>query len=152
MSTPEPPLPAMPPKRPAGVTLLAFLAMLIGVFRLAIAPFAIMGNMLRAPFTDLFASGSAEALSQGGPFLGGGWLLSGILWLAAGYGLYRLKGWAWLVAIAAAALSLALALYGILQNGIGLFFFCFGVWDLLIPIVVLVYLYRATVRKAFGRA
>jgi hypothetical protein len=77
-----------------------------------------------------------------------GWLaiIVGVLWLAAGLGLWALQPWAWAFAVVVAALSLFEAFLWMLEYfGSGI-----GFAAALLPLVILFYLNSASVKKAFG--
>jgi len=98
MSTPAyyPP----PPTRPIGVAILAILTVLVGVFILLggllflVLPVFMVGFGIPLPF----------GLAVG--VVGGIAVLIGLLWIAVGLGLWRLRSWAWWLAVIVMVLSL----------------------------------------------
>lgn len=132
-------------RRPLGVTILGFLAILMGIIGI-LGGCMLMGfGSLLAPIGALFGGGQLGSSA----FAGGlGWAVSAVIALIAGFGALALKGWAWILGLLASGLSLASALWGILQ-GSSWFFSAPG---LILPAVVFIYLLTPGVRKAFGRA
>ena len=124
-----PPVPYPPSRRrPIGVTILAILIILAGIFFLLI---------------------SLAALVIGTVFLGGFGLAIGVvlvilafLTLAAGLGLLRMRRWAYWLSVIVLVLSI-LSQVGSYQIGAG------SLWSIAIPALILIYL--LAVRKHFRR-
>ena len=124
-----PPVPYPPSRRrPIGVTILAILIILAGIFFLLI---------------------SLAALVIGTVFLGGFGLAIGVvlvilafLTLAAGLGLLRMRRWAYWLSVIVLVLSI-LSQVGSYQIGTG------SLWSIAIPALILIYL--LAVRKHFRR-
>lgn len=77
-----------------------------------------------------------------------GWLavLGGVLWLAAAFGLWSLRPWAWMVAMLVAGFAIFEAFLWMIQypgSGIGLAM-------MLLPGLIVIYLLSADVKAAFG--
>lgn len=129
------------PSRPAGVTILAIIEILIGIVGL-LASFAIIG--LSALASTLPAIGSLVGTI--GLVIGAVALFFSIIWLATGVGFLHGRGWAWTLGMVFSVLSLlgavaALAI-GLISGGIiGAFF-----WFLM-----LYYLTRNHVKAFFGK-
>ena len=132
-------------QRPAGITLLAILAILGGTIGLC-GGCVLMGfGSIAGPIGALLGSGQlgAQVLLSGIS-----WSLGAILFLAAGFGMLSLRPWAWWLGLIGATWSLASSLWGITQGGS----WCFALPGLLLPALVLVYLLMPNVRLAFGRS
>ncbi len=130
--------------RPTGVTILAILAFIGGALQLATGVAAIVGGGLVGGIiggTEGAAVGGLVAIS--GLFL----LVLGIVALLAGFGLWQLAGWAWLLTIAWAVLGLISAALTLLGGDIG-----GAIISAIIPAIVIWYLYRPDIKAAFGRA
>jgi hypothetical protein len=89
--------------------------------------------------------GDIEAIENVGIW---GWLAiaAGIAWLAAGFGLWTLRPWAWMFAMIVAGFAIFEALLWMFQypgSGIGL-----GM--MLMPGLIVIYLLSADVKEAFG--
>ncbi len=77
-----------------------------------------------------------------------GWLamLSGVLWLLVGFGLWTLQRWAWLAAAIVAGIAVFEAFLWMVQYpGSGI-----GIAMMLMPGIILIYLNSADVKAAFG--
>jgi uncharacterized membrane protein (DUF2068 family) len=93
-------------------------------------------------------TGDASTAAYGGimAVLGFAFLIQGLIQLVTAYGLFTLKGWAWLLAVIMQVFSLVL-------NGVQLFRGEVGsaVIGVLIAGGILYYLFRPHVKRAFGR-
>ncbi len=76
-------------------------------------------------------------------------IITAIVELVVAFGLWKLRPWAWLLAIVAVGLNVAGGALGMFSGG--LWTFCCGLFGLLIPVAILVYLFRPEVKRAFGR-
>jgi hypothetical protein len=131
-------------KRPVGVTILAVIAIIYGIFSLLLAFLALVGIGFKA-------SGVATtAVSYGVGTLAYAAIsdaILGILYFVFGIGAFRLKGWAWTAGVVALVLDLVRYIVGDIISG-------FRVTSLigLVALVLLWYLFRPNVRAAFGKA
>lgn len=132
-------------RRPLGVTILAFLAILLGIIGI-LGGCMLMGfGSLLAPIGALFGGGQLGSSA----FAGGlGWAISAVIALIAGFGALALKGWAWILGLLASGLSLVTALWGAFQGGS----WCLSAPGIILPGIIVFYLLTPGVRKAFGRA
>ena len=117
----------------------------IGFFAL-VAGFAWLFLGLRILGFDWFgALGDLPALEQTGLW---GWLAlaAGVLWIAAGVGLWSLRPWAWVFAMVVAGLALFEAfLYFLEYPGSGL-----GLGMSILPFIIILYLNSTEVKTAFA--
>jgi hypothetical protein len=117
----------------------------IGFFA-AVAGFSWLFLGLRILGFDWFgALGDVPALEQAGLW---GWLAigAGIAWIAAGFGLWSLRPWAWVFAMVVAGLALFEAfLYFLEYPGSGL-----GLGMSILPIIIILYLNSPDVKAAFS--
>lgn len=131
-------------QRPTGVTILAVLAAIGGVFGLIGALGLLAGGGLVA------ASGVAEASGVGGLFTIFGLisLVLSVLSLVLAYGFWMLKPWAWSLAIIVYGIDVVFTIISALQGG--------GLGGAILPLairgIILYYLFTPDVKKAFGRA
>ena len=89
--------------------------------------------------------GDLQAFEQAGIW---GWLAigTGVLWLAAGIGLWSLQPWAWLFAMIMAGVALFEAFLWMLEYpGSGL-----GLGMSILPLIIILYLNGRDVKAAFG--
>lgn len=140
----QPPVPyEVPPRRPTGITILAILAGIAGIWGLlqgctlaGLATITLPGVLFGAnlPGWALWAGLSTLAY--------------GILQLIVGYGYWTLRPWAWLVGVIVAGWGVLNALLAMLGGS-----FFGGVLSLIIPGIILFYLlFDNDVKRAFGRA
>jgi hypothetical protein len=91
--------------------------------------------------------GDLPALESAGLW---GWLaiLGGVLWLAAAFGLWSMRPWAWMVAMLVAGFAIFEAfLYMLSYPGTGI-----GIAMMLMPGLIALYLMSSDVKAAFGMA
>jgi hypothetical protein len=129
------------PSRPAGITILAVLEILIGIVGL-LASLVIIG--FSALFSTLPRVGSL--LGSIGLVIGGVVLFFSVIWLATGAGFLHGRGWSWTLGIIFSVLSLLGAVgsltLGLITGGVvGLIFWGF----------MLYYLTRTHVKAFFGK-
>ena len=132
--------------RPMGVTIIAVLQLIISIF-------AIFGGL----YIFFFRSGFFSRISElekvpNNPTLVVGFavflLIVGLIGLLIAYGLFTLKNWAWLTALILNGLSILSSLSAILSNQTrkgG------DILGLIIAVVIVYYLLRSEVKRAFGR-
>src|SRR5467141_3226428 len=127
--------------RPAGITILAVLEILIGIVGL-LASLVIIG--FSALFSTIPTVGSL--LGAVGLVIGGVVLFFSIIWLATGVGFLHGRGWSWTLGMIFSVLSLLGAIgaltIGLITGGVGGLIF----WGLM-----LYYLTRTHVKAFFGR-
>lgn len=129
-------------QRPTGITILAVLAIIGGLLGLCggLTLFGVGGLGV--------LGGSAEAGGLG--FLFGGMsLLSAVLYLAFGIGAWLLKPWAWILGIIGAAWSILSSVVSLIAGGGSLIGTIIAI---IIPAIILWYLFRPEIKQAFGRA
>jgi len=126
-------------QRPTGVTIIAVLSAIGGVFGL-IASLALLG--LGA------AVGAATGLGGLAFIAGLIVLLYSVLSLALAYGFWTLKPWAWLLGVGVQVLGVVQAVLQFLNNTTQIVSL---VISLAIAAVILWYLYQPHVKAAFGR-
>ncbi|MGD9396944.1 MAG: hypothetical protein PVJ05_10990 [Candidatus Thorarchaeota archaeon] len=116
-----------PSERPMGVTIIAALQMIGAVLLIFTGYLSLMAGVAAGPFGFLFA------------ILGGFLLIFGIIGFIVGWGLWTLKGWAWMIAFILNLLSVIFALLS------------FDIISLIIPLIIVIYLNQGDVKAAFGR-
>ena len=129
-------------QRPTGVTILAVLAIIGGFLGLcgSLTLFGVGGLGMAA---GEVSAGASAAL------FGGLGLVSAILYLVFGIGAWMLKPWAWILGIIGAGVSIASNLLSLVTGNSNLFAALLG---LIIPGVILWYLFRPEIKAAFGRS
>jgi len=132
-----------PPARPTGITIIAVLAIIGGVF-------GVIGACL------IFSVGvmSAGALASGGLAFAAIviailTLARAVAYLAFGYGAWNLQPWAWMVGMIVAAASILISLLSVI---LGYSNIASEVVSIVVAGVILYYLNTPGVKAAFGRA
>ena len=134
------------PVRPQGVTILAFLFIVLALFSLVWSLFVMGVGGVAGLFG--FVTGVEGAF---GAFWSGVFgIVMAIVDLVVAVGLLGLRKWAWLLALISLAVS-ALGYFLSMFSGGVWAFFCNGI-GIIIPLAILFYLLRPDVRRAFGRA
>ncbi|MFX0198895.1 MAG: hypothetical protein ACFFCW_22470 [Candidatus Hodarchaeota archaeon] len=121
-------------ERPAGVTILAVLAFIVGIFG------TLSGLLVVAVGTAaaVYGFGVVGAL---GAVLGALVLIIGLLWLVVGWGFWNLKKWGYQVAMILAIIGIILALLDIAG---------FGIIIIIIDAIIIYYLTRPEIKDVFG--
>ena len=127
-------------QRPTGVTVMAILAAIGGVFGL-LASLVLLG---------IGAAGAVAGNLGGLAFLAGIFVLAySVLSLILAYGFWTLKPWAWPLGIGVQVLGIVQAVLQFMNDQSGVVSL---VISLAISAVILWYLYQPHVKAAFGRA
>ncbi len=135
--------------RPGGVTVLAVIAVIYGIFTLLVALLGLIGSAL------LVAGMTAVAGKYSGGLLAYATIsdaVLGILYLTFGIGAFRLRGWAWTAGVVALGLDIARQLVGFAISGVGPLKIVVAIITVVIAVSLLWYLFRPHVRAAFGKA
>ena len=135
--------------RPQGVTILAILALIGGIF-------GVLGGLLLL-FTGAMiggAVGGAEGAAYGGlAFIFGVIALaSGILYIAFAYGAWMLKAWAWALGIIASLASLVFTAISAVMSGNIMGTLTSSIVSIAVAVAILWYLNQPAIKSAFGRA
>lgn len=137
----------MTTQRPTGITILAVLQLIGGILSLIFGISSLFfGGLIIA--SDAAATAGTE-IDPGPVMLVAGViaLFSGVLGLLAGYGLFTLKGWGWTLAIVFSILNIVHNLLSIFRgtNVPG------AIIGIVIAGLILYYLFRPNVKRAFGK-
>jgi hypothetical protein len=122
-------------KRPFGVTLIAILAIISGLFGLCLPFLAFTDSLL---FGGILGTVGAVA----GVFL----VIGPLLQFIFAYGALKLRSWAWYLGLIATGVTVI----GVIINLINGASFFSAVWGSALAIIIFIYLWTPTVRKAFG--
>jgi uncharacterized membrane protein HdeD (DUF308 family) len=131
---------SMTNQRPTGVTILAILQFIGGALSL-------LGGLALMAFGGSAVNTGAGEVAAIPAMLGIVLILSGIIGLVAGYGLFTLKGWGWLLAIIFSVLNIISGLLNLFQGAN----IPSTIINLVISGLILYYLYTPVVRRAFGK-
>lgn len=116
-----------PSERPLGVTIIAVLQMLSAII------------LIFGGYTAIVIGAGLGIFGAFAAILGGILLIFGLIGFIIGWGLWTLKGWAWMIAF---ILNLLSVIFAILS---------FDIISLIIPLIIVIYLNQGEVKAAFGR-
>ena len=135
--------------RPTGVTILAVLALIGGIFNVLGGLLALMGGSMAGA-----AVGGSQGAAVGGMFFIFAVILLavGILYLAFAYGAWTLKPWGWALGIIAALASLVFTAISVVTSGDMMASLTGSIIPIAVAAVIIWYLNQPTVKSAFGRA
>ena len=122
-------------KRPFGITVIAILALLSGLFGLCWPILAFTGSAFLGP-----VFGTVGVIA--GIFL----IVGPILQLAFSYGAFNLRSWAWYLGL----ISTGITVIGVIINLFNGASFWSAIWGSIWSIIIFIYLLRPNVRQAFG--
>jgi hypothetical protein len=138
-------------KRPLGVTILAILAIIGGLFSLLFAAlgFLAAGVVASGALAGAYGSATVAQSTTALAFSSGSLIVLGILYLAFGIGAFMLKGWAWTAGIIALVLGIVsdIALPFLTSTSFG----PSSIIGIVIDLALIYYLFRPNVRTAFGK-
>ncbi|MER2600254.1 MAG: hypothetical protein ABTQ73_12110 [Caldilineales bacterium] len=128
-------------QRPTGITILAILAVIGGILSLC-------GSLALFGLSGLGAVSGEVASGATGMLYGVIGLVGAVLYLLFGFGAWQLKPWAWTLGIAGAGLSIVSNVLSLI-SGASLISVLIG---LIIPAIILWYLFRPEIKAVFGRS
>jgi hypothetical protein len=141
-------------QRPTGVTILAILALIGGVFGIIVGLGALFGGAL---FGGMAASAGADASTAAG--IGGLFFIIGILTLLGAvlelaffFGAWTAKAWGWILGVIAALWSIGVGVIGAVLGGDIVAGLMSNLVSFVIAGVILYYLNTPAVKQYFGRA
>ena len=136
-------------QRPTGITILALVYILLAALSLlwSLTVFGFGG--LAATFGSLFGAQTIATSGVNSVVNGTLGIITAAVELVVAFGLWNLRRWAWLLAIIAIGLNVVNGVLGMFSGG--LWTFCCGIFGLIVPAAMLIYLLRPQVRAAFGR-
>jgi hypothetical protein len=139
--------------RPTGITILAILAVVVGVLNIV----AGLGFIAGAPLIPDLAVGTvAEDISGSlksiALILGVAWIVVGAVQFAFAYGAWTLKPWGWMLGLVIEGSSILLTIIIGVMAGNLVATLSVSLVPLAVSIIIIAYLLSAKVRSAFGRA
>lgn len=135
-------------KRPAGITIIAIVYIVLAVLSLVWSGLVFGLGGLGSFFGGLFGADNVAALGTSSAWSGFLGILTAVAQIVVAIGLMGMKKWAWFLALASVALTVVQGIVGIF--GGGPFALMCGVLGLAIPVGILVYLLLPGIRQAFG--
>lgn len=136
-------------QRPTGITILALVYILLAGLSLLWSLFVFGFGGMAATFGSLFGAENIATTGVNSVVSGTLGIITAIVELVVAFGLWKLRPWAWLLAIIAVGLNVVGGVLGMFSGGF--WTFCCGLFGLIIPASILIYLFRPHVRRAFGR-
>lgn len=136
-------------KRPGGVTILALIGIIYGIFNLLLALLGLLGSALLASRV------AAAAIKYSPGTLAYATIsdaVAGILFFAFGFGAWRLLGWAWTTGVVALVLEVVRGLASVVIQGFKPGTIVVQAITIVIALVLLWYLFRPDVQTAFKTA
>ena len=135
--------------RPAGITLLAVVYLILAVLSIVWSLLIFGVGGLSWLTGALFSAEDLRNFGGGNTWAGIIGVIGAMVQLIVAFGLLGMRRWAWMLALLGALITFVQGLIGMF--GGGLFVFCCGAFGLLIPGAILFYLLRPHVRAAFGQ-
>ena len=135
-------------KRPTGITVLAIVYILLGVFSLLWSGLVLGLGGLSSLFGGLFGAEGAAEFGTSTTWAGMVGIAAAIVQLLVAFGLLAMKRWARTLALVGVAVTAVEGVLGML--GGGPFALVCGMLGLAIPLGILLYLLRPGVKRAFA--
>lgn len=135
-------------KRTFGITLIAILFFVLGIISFLWSGLVLSVGSVSALFGGIFGADSLASFGASGLWSGILGIVTGVVQVAAGFGLLGMKKWAWYLSVAAVGLSVLQGILGMFSGGV--FSFICGGLGLIIPVIILVYLLTGNIRRRFG--
>jgi len=129
-------------QRPTGITVLAILAVIGGLLGLC-------GSVTLFGLGGLGAMAGEVSSGIMASLFGAVGVVSAVLYLAFGFGAWTLKPWAWLLGIIGAGLAIVTNLLSLITGNAT---FVAALISLIVPGIILWYLFRPEIKAVFGRA
>ena len=134
--------------RTTGVAVIALIFILLGVFSLVWSGLVFGIGGLTSAVSGIFGADAVNTAASSGMWSGFLGIFAAIVQIAVGVGLLGMKTWSWYLAVIAIGLSVVQGLVGMFSGGT-FALLCGALW-LLIPVGVLIYLARGSMRERFG--
>ena len=139
-SSAPPPAGVRTGERPMGVTVIAILAAISGVFQIMGGLFLLLGSSALGMAFNSAALGGLAAV------IGAISLVIGILLLVFAWGAWGLQPWAWTLGVVLEAIAIVLGLFNLFNGSTG------ALVSIAVAALITWYLFQPDVRRAFGRA
>jgi hypothetical protein len=134
-------------KRPTGIGIIATIFIILGIVSFLWSGLVLGFGGVRTLLGGLIGAEQMAAAGASGAWSGFLGILTGVVQIVTGFGLLAMKKWAWILAIIAVGLSVLQGIIGMFNGGI-FGFMCGGI-GLIIPVILLVYLLSANIRRRF---
>ena len=134
-------------KRPTGITIIAIVYIVLAILSLLWSGLVFGVGGLSSLVGGLFGAESVAAFGASTGWAGFVGIITAVVQLAVAFGLLAMKKWAWILALIGVALTVIQGVVGLFAGGV--FGFMCGGLGLIIPVIILIYLLRPSIRSAF---
>ena len=135
-------------KRPTGITIIAILYIVLAVLSLLWSGLVFGVGGLSSLFGGLVGAESVAAFGVSSGWAGFLGIITAVVQFIVAIGLLSMKKWAWILALIGVGLTAVQGVVSMFAGGV--FGFMCGGLALIIPVIILIYLLRPTIRGAFG--
>lgn len=135
-------------RRPTGITIIGIVYIILGLLSLVWSGLVLGIGGFSALFGGLLGAENIAGFGVSSGFSGFVGIITAIVQIVTGGGLLALKRWAWYLALVAVGLTVITGILGLF--GGGFFAIVCGGLGLVIPVIILIYLLRDSIRAAFG--
>jgi hypothetical protein len=135
-------------KRPTGITIIAIVYIVLAVLSLLWSGLVFGVGGLSSLVGGVFGAESVAAVGASTGWAGFLGIITAVVQFAIAFGLLAMKKWAWILALIGVGLTVVEGVVGLFAGG--LFGFMCGSLGLIIPVLILIYLLRPTIRNALG--
>ena len=135
-------------KRPTGITIIAIVYILLAVLSLLWSGLVFGVGGLSSLVGGVFGAESIAAFGASTGWAGFVGIITAVVQFAVAFGLLAMKKWAWILALIGVGLTVVEGVVSLFAGGP--FGFMCGGLALIIPVIILIYLLRPTIRGAFG--
>ena len=135
-------------KRPTGITIIAILYIVLAILSLLWSGLVFGVGGLSSLFGGLVGAESVAAFGVSSGWAGFLGIITAVVQFIVAIGLLSMKKWAWILALIGVGLTVIQGVVSTFAGGV--FGFMCGGLALIIPVIILIYLLRPTIRGAFG--
>ena len=135
-------------KRPTGITIIAILYIVLAILSLLWSGLVFGVGGLSSLFGGLVGAESVAAFGVSSGWAGFLGIVTAVVQFIVAIGLLSMKKWAWILALIGVGLTVVQGVVSLFAGGP--FGFMCGGLALIIPVIILIYLLRPTIRGAFG--
>ena len=135
-------------KRPTGITIIAIVYIVLAILSLLWSGLVFGMGGLSSLFGGLVGAESVAAFGVSSGWAGFLGIITAVVQFIVAIGLLSMKKWAWILALIGVGLPVVQGVVSLFAGGP--FGFMCGGLALIIPVIILIYLLRPTIRGAFG--
>lgn len=135
-------------ERPTGITIIAIVFIILAAISLVWSGLEFGVGGLNAFFGNLFGAQRMAEFGTSSAWSGTLGILTAVVQIVVAFGLLAMKKWAWILALVGVALTVIEGFFGMFAGGP--FAFMCGTIGLIVPVIILIYLLRPSIRSLFG--